>query len=194
MTELHPDEELDEGYWESLGSNQDQSPLDRPPGHDQNPFESDGMPEPRGSRYEPKWLTSDGGIEFIDVFIGEQIDNTDTHALVFLYEVITGRFNVGVCRPKTMKGSRFLVEDVDKAEAKAAATRAAGAMSVDAGINADWRHAPASQAQMGLITRMGLFDDGNDDDRTLTKGEASDLLNRHFDGQTLDFAFRKGST
>lgn len=185
MTELRPDEPLDEGYWESLGASDDYN-QDRAPGSDINPFEDDGEPAPRGSRYVAQWFETYGGIEFIDVFSGEQPGSTDSHTLVFLLEVLPGRFNVGVCPSKSMRGSRFLVEDTDYETGKAKAERAAGAMSVDAGVNAGWRQSPPSSGQLGLIARLGL----EVDHEITSKGQASDLLNVHFDSHTLDTAFR----
>ena len=190
MADLHPDEPLDEGYWESLGMEGGQArksdPFSGPPpGHNENPF-SGQVSGPSGrSRYEATWLKTKKGIEFIDVFVGETPDSDDTHMLIFLYEVIPGRFNVGFSRPKTTVGGEFRHRDKTYDEAKRLAENEAAAMSVDAGANADWRHDPAGQRQIDLAMRMGYTVDL----ATATKGSVSDQLNVHFSSRTLDPTF-----
>lgn len=190
MAELHIDEPLDEGYWESLGMEGNQArPGDPfsspPPGKGASPFSGDGGPSGR-SRYEAGWLKTYGGVEFLDVFVGSSPDSDDTHMIIFLWEPQPGRCGVGFSRPKTLEGLEFPYKDVSKAEAKRLAEGEAEAMSVDAGVNAGWRHDAAGIKQMALVERIGLFDDGNDDGKALSKGQASDLLNVHFTSRLLD--------
>lgn len=191
MTELHPEAELDEGYWESLGA-QDSNryvSLGQPPAADLDPFKDYGEPPRRGSRYEAPWLRTRKGIEFIDVFIGDLPDSDDTHATVFLFEVVPGKFNVGVCPPKSVEGGRFLAEGETYDSAKAKAERAAAAMSVDAGLNADWRSSPPSLTQLGLIERIYLSNREPVPSNIASKGEASDILSTLFISRVLDPAF-----
>lgn len=184
--ELHIDEPLDEGYWESLGMEGDQAkPGDPfsspPPGSGINPFEGTGGPSGR-SKYQAGWLRTRRGVEFIDVFVGEAPGSDDTHMLIFLYEGAPGRWAVGFSRPRTIEGGEFPHKNVTYDQAKALAEDEAAAMSVDAGSNADWRQDPPGDKQIALIQRIGL----SWHTQTQTKGDASDVLNVHFASRTLD--------
>lgn len=189
MAELHIDDPLDEGYWESLGLEGDQTkPGDPfsspPPGAGSNPFEGYDGPTGR-SRYQATWLRTYHGVEFIDVFVGEFPGSDDTHMLIFLYEVVPDRFNIGFSRPKTTEGGEFRHKDLDYATAKQRAANEAAALSVDAGANADWRRDIPGLRQQNLADRMGIS--YNPD--TATKGEISDKLNVHFASRVLDPTF-----
>lgn len=191
MAELSVHDPLPPEYWESLGMEGNQArPSDPfsnpPPGHGTNPFEDNGGPTGQ-SRYEASWLTTYRGVEFIDVFVGESPGTTDTHLLVFLYEVIPGHYNVGLSRPKTAAGGRWLHKDQGYEEAKRLAEEEASAMSVDAGAAADWRQDPPGERQLDLITRLGI----RVNVEITSKGQASDLLNVFFSSKVLDHAFTK---
>lgn len=194
MAELGVHDPLPEEYWASLGMEGDQSrpssPFDEaPPGQGSDPF---GPPEgghASGSRYEAGWLKTYGGVEFIDVFTGDVPGTTDTHALVFIYEVPgTGLYNVGTCAPRDFANGRWRYEAKEYDVAKSLAEhQIAPAMSVDAGVRAGWRQGSASGAQVGLIRKIGVLRKlGRDETEISSKGEASDLLNVHFASQTLD--------
>lgn len=186
--ELRPEEEFDEGYWTSLGAAESKF-SGPPPGHDKDPFAEQDHAE--GSRYAPVWLQSYRGIEFIDVFIGDFPGSTYNHELVFLYRVLGAEepkcWNLGRCPSKDARQGTWIAEGVTYEEARTWAEQYGRDNSVDAGGAAEWRLAPAGEKQVNLTQRIGLWDDGNDG--ILTKGQASDLLNRHFGSQTLDPAF-----
>lgn len=184
--ELGIDEPLDEGYWESLGMQGEQAragdPFSSPPpGSGASPFSGHGGPSGRSS-YEPTWLRTRCGIEFIDVFVGEAPGSDDTHMLIFLYEGAPGRWAVGFSRPKTLVGFEFMERDVDYETAKAFAVTEAATMSVDAGANASWRRDPASLGQLGFARKLGIELDTD----TATKGDASDAINQVTGSRTLD--------
>ena len=188
MAELHPDDPLDEGYWESLGMKGDQArPSDPfsqpPPGAGASPFSGHGGPTGR-SRYEAIWLKTRAGVDFIDVFVGDAPGSDDTHMLIFLYEVTPGRWNVGFSRPKTTAGGEFIHKDQTYDAAKLLAEEEAAALSVDAGANAGWRDGSPSGGQLGFAARLGIELDGEE-----SKGEVSDKINTVTASRTLDPVF-----
>lgn len=192
MAELGVDEPLPPEYWEQLGMEGDQArksdPFSAPPpGAGENPFEGHGGPSGR-SRYEAGWLRTHGGVDFIRVFVGEIPGSEDKEVLIFLFEVMPGRFNVGFSRPKTTRGGEFRYKDKSYEEAKRLAEEEAMAMSVDAGAAADWREDLPSLGQLGFARRLGI-----NTDQMQSKGEVSDAINVITASRTLDPSFAKES-
>lgn len=176
----------------------DTDPFSDPPGADQDPFSPSAREQAARKGYLPVWLVTRGGIEFLDVFVGENPATESGHMLVFLVHFQAdgsdGSWAVGSCSSKTIEGGRWEHQDLDYATAKTLAENLANALSVDAGGNAGWRFAPPSPGQLNLIAKLGLDMNGVEKvgletNGVETKGDASDRLNVHFGSKTLDPAF-----
>ena len=157
----------------------DTDPFSDPPGADLDPFAPSAGEQASRRGYQPVWLRTRAGIEFIDVFAGE-----GEHKLVFLIEQDRrALWNVGSCSSKTVEGGKWEHQDQTYENAKILAETLANALSVDAGGNAPWRFSPPSGGQLSLIERIGL------DLEVESKGGASDVLNTHFGSKVLDPVF-----
>lgn len=126
------------------------------------------------------WLTTDGGINFLQV--GQD-------ALLFLLSAPEGGFYQGRVDGASPKAA---VKRLDSGATDAATARTALEAHADmTGYTynerkASWRRTSASEAQCGLLRRMGVtVPDG------LKKGEASDMLSAAKASQVLDHRFGK---
>jgi len=164
----------------------DSDPFSAPPGADLDPFTPSEQERASRQGYRPVWLTTRAGIEFLDVFTGDNpLTGQSEHKLLFLVErAQNGTWKLGVCSSRTVEGGEWLAEEIDHDRAKAQAEERAQHWSVDAGGNAAWRFSPPSPGQISLIEKIGL-----DLDMIKTKGDASDVLNIHFASKTLDPIF-----
>lgn len=160
----------------------DVDPFSAPaPGADQDPFTNQDTP--RG--YQPVWLRSRAGVEFLDVFTGDNpVTGKTEHRLVFLIQAEDQTWAVGSCSNRTVEGGEWLAQNLDEDAARALAEERANLLSVDSGGNAPWRAGPPSPGQLSLVEKLDL-----DGDTVRTKGDASDILNTHFGSKVLDPVF-----
>lgn len=161
----------------------DTDPFAQTPGADQDPFTNHDTPK----GYQPVWLRTRTGVEFLDVFTGDNpVTGQSEHKLMFLvrFGPVDTPWSVGLCSNRSVEGGEWVVQGVTYEDAKMEAEAKANALSVDAGGNAQWRSGPPSPGQLSLIEKMDL-----DGDTVRTKGDASDILNIHFGSKVLDPVF-----
>lgn len=130
------------------------------------------------------WLKTDGGIDFLTI-------GQDKHLFLLPAPGAPGQFYMGQV---SGTGKAAVVSRLDKGAVDPATARKGLEEVADiSGYSynnrkASWRRTPASEAQLGLLTRMGVpLSPG----QTLKKGEASDMLSAAKVSRTLDPRFSR---
>lgn len=127
------------------------------------------------------WLKTAAGIDFLTI-------GQDCHLFLFPDPNSDGYF-LGLCQGT---GRKPVITRLDDGAMDAASARQAAEQRADAGgytynnRKASWRRTPASEAQRGLLARMGIeVPDG------CRKGQASDMLSAAKASRMLDATFGK---